>query len=104
MMYDYVWSYLFDLFDTFELDEKNNWIDLILMKSFNRTNMDIQNAMLSLKIYFRNKIIFGSERSLRSSNVVGHVGLSVLPHYALKLLRTPQASPRHPQAPQAKEN
>ena len=40
--------YLLDLFDTFEFDEKNNWIDLILMKSLNGANMNIQNAMLSL--------------------------------------------------------
>ena len=41
-------NYLLDLFDTFELDKEHNWIDLILMKSFHRTDMNIQNAVLIL--------------------------------------------------------
>jgi len=40
--------HLFDLLDGLELDEQDDWVDLVVVQPFHRLQMDVQNAMLVL--------------------------------------------------------
>ena len=42
---------LFDLLDTLELDEKDDGIDLVLVKAVHRAEMDVENTVLILETH-----------------------------------------------------
>ena len=42
---------LFDLLDALELDEKDDGIDLVLVKAVHRAEMNVEDTMLILEIH-----------------------------------------------------